>query len=70
MEMSFAMEELGPDRAREMILGHPDDYLLFGTDSPWTDQIESLSLLENLHLPQKKLQRILAANALGLLGLA
>jgi predicted TIM-barrel fold metal-dependent hydrolase len=53
-----------------MILGHPDGYLLFGTDSPWTDQSETLSLLENLHLPQKKLQRILSANALGLLGLA
>jgi predicted TIM-barrel fold metal-dependent hydrolase len=70
MEMSFAMEELGPERSREMILGHPDDYLLFGTDSPWTDQCQTLSLLENLHLPQKKLQRILAANALALLGLA
>ena len=70
MEMSFAMEELGPERSRAMVLGHPDGYLLFGTDSPWTDQTETLSLLENLHLPQKKLQRILAANALGLLGLA
>ena len=70
MEMSFAMDELGPERSREMILGHPDDYLLFGTDSPWTDQTETLFLLENLRLPQKKLQRILGANALDLLGLA
>ncbi len=45
-------------------------YLLFGTDSPWTDQSVTLSRLENLHLPQKKLERILAENALGLLGLA
>ena len=70
MEMSFAMDELGPERSREMILGHPDDYLLFGTDSPWTDQRETLFLLENLRLPQKKLQRILGANALDLLGVA
>jgi predicted TIM-barrel fold metal-dependent hydrolase len=70
MEMSFALDELGPERAREMIMGHPDEYVLFGTDSPWTDQIRTLSLLERLHLPQKKLQRILATNALGLLGLA
>ncbi len=69
MEMSFALEELGPARAREMMLGHPDGYLLFGTDSPWTDQTGTLALLENLHLPQKKLQPILADNALGLLGL-
>jgi hypothetical protein len=67
MEMSFALEELGPARAREMILGHPDGYLLFGTDSPWTDQTKTLHLLENLHLPEKKLQQILAENAWELL---
>jgi uncharacterized protein len=70
MEMSFALEELGPERAREMVLGHPDDYLLFGTDSPWTDQIGTLALLENLQIPQKKFRRILADNARRLLGLA
>jgi predicted TIM-barrel fold metal-dependent hydrolase len=70
MEMSFALEELGPARARDMVLGHPDGYLLFGTDSPWTDQAETLALLENLRIPQKKLRQILADNALGLLGLA
>ena len=70
MEISFALEELGPERAREMILGHPDGYLLFGTDSPWTDQSGTLALLKNLRLPQKKLQQILADNALSLLGLA
>jgi len=69
MEMSFAMEELGPARTRAMILGHPDGYLLFGTDSPWTDQAGTLALLENLQIPGKKLQQILADNALGLLGL-
>jgi predicted TIM-barrel fold metal-dependent hydrolase len=70
VEISFAMEELGPGPAREMIMGHPDGYLLFGTDSPWTDQSGTLSLLENLRIPQKKLKQILADNALGLLGLA
>ncbi len=70
MEMSFALEELGPQRARAMILDHPDGHLLFGTDSPWTDQVKTLALLENLRLPQKKLQQILADNALLLLGRA
>jgi uncharacterized protein len=70
MEMSFALEDLGPDRAREMILGHPDGYLLFGTDSPWTDQAATLALLENLRLPPEKLPGILAGNALRLLGLS
>jgi predicted TIM-barrel fold metal-dependent hydrolase len=70
MEMSFALEELGPALAREMILGHPDGYLLFGTDSPWTDQRATLTLLENLQIPGKKLRHVLADNALRLLGLA
>jgi hypothetical protein len=67
MEISFALEDLGPERAREMIMGHPDGYVLFGTDSPWTDQTETLILLEKLQLPEKKLRQILADNALGLL---
>ncbi len=70
MEMSFALEELGRERARAMLLGHPEGYLLFGTDSPWTDQAGTLTLLKNLHLPPKKLQQILAENALMLLGQA
>jgi len=67
MEISFALEELGPDRAREMLLGHPEGYVLFGTDSPWTDQTATLRLLENLNLPEKKRARILAQNARDLL---
>ncbi len=51
-----------------MILGHPDGYLLFGTDSPWTDQRATLTLLENLHIPEKKLRHVLGDNALRLLG--
>jgi hypothetical protein len=69
MEMSFALEELDPAQARQMILEHPDGYLFFGTDSPWTDQAATLALLENLHLPPEKLRAILAGSALALLGL-
>jgi len=69
MELSFAMQDLEPQQARRMIVDHPEGYVLFGTDSPWTDQKETLALLEKLHLPQKKLDRILGDNARGLLGL-
>lgn len=70
MEISFALDELEPLRAREMILGHPDGYVLFGTDSPWTDQAGTLALLESLELPEESLAQVLAGNALSLLGLA
>lgn len=69
MEISFALEDLGPERAREMIVAHPEDYVLFGTDSPWTDQGHTLALLEKLQLPQKKMEQITAGNAEKLLDL-
>jgi predicted TIM-barrel fold metal-dependent hydrolase len=69
MEISFALDELDIERAREMILGHPPGCVLFGTDSPWTDQADTLALLERLGLPDDKLEAVLATNALTLLGL-
>jgi len=70
MEISFAMDNVGLERARDMLMRHPDGYVLFGTDSPWTDQAGTLALLEKLNLPQDKLGRILAGNARALLGLS
>jgi len=69
MEISFAMDDLGLERARDMLMRHPDGCVLFGTDSPWTDQAETLALLQKLNLPEARLRRILAGNALELLGL-
>jgi predicted TIM-barrel fold metal-dependent hydrolase len=68
MEISFALEELGVERARRMVLEHPEEYVFFGTDSPWTDQQQTLSALRELRLPPKKLACILAGNARDLLG--
>ena len=68
IEISFSLDYLTEDAAREMLLGHPDEYLLFGTDSPWTDQARTLSQLRNLRLSEKKLKRMLSDNAAALLG--
>ena len=70
MEISFAMQDLSRSVAREMLMNHPEDYLLFGTDSPWTDPKETLSRLEGLQLPSSRLDRLLRRNADGLLGQA
>ena len=67
MEISFGLDELPPEQAREMILAHPEGYILFGTDSPWTDQAQTLTLLKNLNLPEPRLKRILSSNAASLL---
>jgi len=69
MEISFGLDELDVERARAMILGHPAGCVLFGTDSPWTDQAATLALLDRLQLPDEALRSILAGNALSLLNL-
>lgn len=42
--------------------------ILFGTDSPWTDQKQSLELIKNLPLEDDERNKILGENALKLLG--
>jgi predicted TIM-barrel fold metal-dependent hydrolase len=70
MEISFAMDGLAPEQARDMIARHPDGHALFGTDSPWTDQAKTLAWLQEMNLPPQKISNILAGNAQRLLGLS
>jgi predicted TIM-barrel fold metal-dependent hydrolase len=67
MEISFAMQDLVRATAREMLMAHPAEYLLFGSDSPWTDQRETVLRLEELRLPPSRLDRLLRRNAEDLL---
>jgi predicted TIM-barrel fold metal-dependent hydrolase len=69
MELSWSLDFLGAEQARRIILAHPADCVLFGTDSPWTDQGKTLSLLKNLKLPAELESKILQDNAMALLGL-
>lgn len=67
MEISFSIDALGKEAAREMILNHPPQYILFGTDSPWSEQGKVLSLLKSLELGEEREELILRNNALNLL---
>jgi len=67
MEISFSLEFLAGDNAKKIISNHPPEYILFGTDSPWTDQHKTLSLLRDLHLGDEKEDLILRKNAVNLL---
>ena len=69
-ELSFSLEFLNKDRAKSIISRHPDDCILFGTDSPWTDQAKTLELVRMLGLGQESEQRIVRDNALRLLNSA
>ncbi len=69
MELSLAPDELSQERLRELLMGHGRDFLLFGTDSPWSDQKVTVARIRNLGLPPERLTSLLYANAARLLGL-
>lgn len=69
MEISFSLEHLSHEDARRIIQNHPADHVLFGTDSPWTDQGQTLDLLRGLGLDPDLEGRILRGNARRLIGL-
>jgi predicted TIM-barrel fold metal-dependent hydrolase len=68
MEISFALDFLDQKRLRDILLNHPVEYLLFGTDSPWTDQATTLKMLTKLGLPETLFTKIVSGNARSLLG--
>lgn len=63
LDISYSLEELPAERARELILGHPEDYILFGTDSPWQDQTAALARLRGLELGRQREEKMLCENA-------
>ena len=68
METSWSLEFLEAGQARRMLLNHPAEYLLFGTDSPWTDQGASIRAMAALGLPEDLRQKMFCENAKRLLG--
>lgn len=67
MEISFSLDCMDRETARKIILNHPKDHLLFGSDSPWADQEQALALLKGLELGPELENLILRENALRLL---
>ncbi len=57
---------LNPD-ARKMILSHPPDRLLFGTDSPWAGQDRALEEVRSFSFDRDLYENLLSKNALELL---
>lgn len=67
METSFALNKMSPERARTLLKGHPVDYLLYGSDSPWTDQSAGIRDIKALQLGAPFENAILEGNAARLL---
>jgi len=68
MEISYSTEFMTDDEAREILLGHPKEYLLFGTDSPWSSQKAAVERVRSLGLGAEREAALLWANARRLLG--
>ena len=62
MEISYSLDFLDPATAREMVVSHPPEFLLFGSDSPWSDQGNTLRLLRELDLDPGLFRKIVHGN--------
>ena len=69
LDTSYVMGHIPEALLRDILLGHRPDRLLFGSDTPWMDQRESLLWVKGAGLPPERLQLLLGANAVELLKL-
>lgn len=67
LDTSYSLADLGAERMTELIQAHGPDKVLFGTDSPWTDQSSEISAIRALPLPDTDIAAILGGNAARLL---
>jgi len=67
MDISFALQFLTPDRARSMLERHPEEYVLFGSDSPWCAQTTAIEQVKGLRLSPRLERALLGGNASRLL---
>ncbi len=64
----YTFADLGADRMTALIKAHGPERVLFGTDSPWTDQAAELANIRSLELDPTEIDAILGGNAQRLLG--
>ena len=68
MDISYTLDQIDPLIARRIILKHPKEYVLFGTDSPWSGPHETFKNLQALKLGDEREKLIMRENGLKLLG--
>ena len=67
LDTSYVMGHI-PDGLRdEILMGHREDRLLFGSDTPWMGQRESVAWIRSLRLPPVREELLLGGNAARLL---
>ena len=68
-ETSMALSEVGDEEFVRLISQFDEDRVLFGSDSPWTNQKEMLERTLRLPVPDRRKEKMLFDNAAFLLGL-
>lgn len=68
-ETSMTLDEVSDDEFVRLIATFGEDRVLFGSDSPWTDQKEMLERTLNLRIADRVKEKMVYANAARLLGL-
>ena len=69
LDMAFIAGHLEKAELVSIIRKHGADKVLFGTDSPWNSQKDSLAFVRSLALTRNELDAILYKNAASLLGI-
>jgi predicted TIM-barrel fold metal-dependent hydrolase len=69
LDTSFTIGHISEDIFREIVGRHRPDRLLFGSDSPWTNQEESIAQIARLNLGPEREHLLFFENARELLGL-
>jgi predicted TIM-barrel fold metal-dependent hydrolase len=67
MDVSYTLDQIDRAKARRIILKHPKEFILFGTDSPWSGPQETCNHLQALELGSEREELILRKNGLALL---
>lgn len=69
LDTSFAYNDLGPEAMKSLIKDHGTGKILFGSDSPWTEQSGEVANIKSLNLTDEEIGSILGGNAASLLSL-
>ncbi len=70
LDTSYTIGHISPELFDEIIHEHSPERLLFGSDSPWTDQAAAVGEMRHLDLEPSLAERILSRNAENLLGMS
>lgn len=68
-DTSYIFDDIDIEQFRRIVAEHGHEKVLFGTDSPWTDQSTEVGRLRDSGLPTSVVDDILGANAAQLFGL-